>query len=560
MPTGLPRGWLVASAFAAAVVNAQTYSFNLDDLPPSVAEPGGYRTKLVNFGQVQLEGGYVLGPNTALGTTSNMYALSPYCIGCQACPSCEFRPVLLWFKDPANELSFDLYNYLLNYQGYKKYWTVFRIEFSPTYVGPWTDLNPAPLFTVAKTTQNVTLPDGITGVRVYPPHWADFEYGLDNIVFKIAEPEEKYTVVIESADPYSSFATQAQITATGSVKLQLTLGLAVKISVNNSDGSLLAHEVAFSDHDLENGIDETIALFPDAAAAVLGATGPTLETTLAVFHRGISTGILNVDGKSIDLEVSAVAPTAMGSEGNQFDQVIFDVAHKRGIPPQWVKAQIGGEAEDWNPESYRYEPLSIDLTYKEKLRLKGPYKRYRLATGAADGDLPKGKDLIDADIVPRAKMRVSTPPGSTQLSPITLDMQCPVRCISVRDIYDANLKIQRWDQPGVGNPAKAKWIKEQIKNGQPDPLNFTAQTTTAGSYGLMQVLYSTAISQLDWLKANSETDEKPVNPSFLFDTPDNIANGNGSLGLGTAHTIIKMNKKAFDSLADFTAVVPRRPA
>jgi hypothetical protein len=58
-------------------------------------------------------------------------------------------------------------------------------------------------------------------------------------------------------------------------------------------------------------------------------------------------------------------------------------------------------------------------------------------------------------------------------------------------------------------------------------LTFTAQPSLAASYGLMQVMYATALD-MNWQGANGKR-----NPSFLFDTPENLANGGGSLEPGS---------------------------
>jgi hypothetical protein len=58
-------------------------------------------------------------------------------------------------------------------------------------------------------------------------------------------------------------------------------------------------------------------------------------------------------------------------------------------------------------------------------------------------------------------------------------------------------------------------------------LDFTAQTTLAASYGLMQTMYVLG-EELNW----STTDGRQ-NPSLLFDTAENVNGGGGSLSIGT---------------------------
>lgn len=56
---------------------------------------------------------------------------------------------------------------------------------------------------------------------------------------------------------------------------------------------------------------------------------------------------------------------------------------------------------------------------------------------------------------------------------------------------------------------------------------FTAQTTLAASYGLMQVMYGLAI-EMRW-----RADDGSQNPSKLFDPPGAVDRGEGSLLVGS---------------------------
>ena len=62
---------------------------------------------------------------------------------------------------------------------------------------------------------------------------------------------------------------------------------------------------------------------------------------------------------------------------------------------------------------------------------------------------------------------------------------------------------------------------------------FTAQTTLAASYGLLQMMYATAVTTMHWTgDANGAR-----NPSLLFDTEENHARQLGSLGVGSAKVV-----------------------
>lgn len=121
---------------------------------------------------------------------------------------------------------------------------------------------------------------------------------------------------------------------------------------------------------------------------------------------------------------------------------------------------------------------------------------YRLATVAdsLDGALPAGADISSGDIALGGYFGVS----------------------SAYQIVKENNGYWHWiknDKQGVAR-------LDSLRND-----DFTAQTVIASSFGYMQILYSTAVAPMQWNK----------DPVLLFDTPENRAAGQGSLGLGTSY-------------------------
>ena len=127
--------------------------------------------------------------------------------------------------------------------------------------------------------------------------------------------------------------------------------------------------------------------------------------------------------------------------------------------------------------------------------------------------------------------------------------------ISAQVIFDANDEI---DPPDSSGCVSQNWLinlrNRRIRNElnqNPDALDFTAQTTIASSYGLLQILYSTAIAPMQWPGVNGAR-----NPRFLFDTPSNVTNGGGSLVLGSgylADKFIDLNSAALVVNPDFAS-------
>jgi hypothetical protein len=217
----------------------------------------------------------------------------------------------------------------------------------------------------------------------------------------------------------------------------------------------------------------------------------------------------SISPSPITVNIVVAAPTQLGTTQKKYDTVLIDYANRRGIPPQLLKGQVQQESK-FNPQSYRYEPLSSDLkaiSGGKNLRIKSPYSLYRLATSDR---LPQGTAILPADISPRSKYSIVV---NGVRRPI-LDSD---QFVSASAIYNANNSIQNW---GKVSPRRAARVA-----ANPSLLNFTAQTPLASSYGLLQIMYTTAIDSMGW-----EGIDGAQNPSNLFDTDANLAAGGGSLG------------------------------
>lgn len=92
---------------------------------------------------------------------------------------------------------------------------------------------------------------------------------------------------------------------------------------------------------------------------------------------------------------------------------------------------------------------------------------------------------------------------------------------SIRELKEANPEINWYNLA----PPRVKGIID----GDPTVLDVTAQTVVAASYGLFQILYTTAI----WLKWEGKKGDK--SPRYLFDTDDNLMKGGGTFELAGAY-------------------------
>ncbi len=259
-------------------------------------------------------------------------------------------------------------------------------------------------------------------------------------------------------------------------------------------------------------------LFRNIVAVVFGPAAPTTVKYFQTMHLGtMEILIYPADGSDpVRVALSVIVPQTLGTTLNTYDPQIIDLAHRFGIPPQFLKAQVQQES-DFDPSTFRYELLSKDwqeVSGGEQLRTKEPYSLFRLAT--SDG-LADGQQLRSADKSPRNVFKILR--GGT----IPRNIVDTDQLVSAKEIYTYNESWVHWRKF-----LRQTRLDELDKN--PNALDFTAQTTLASSYGLMQVLYRLAVEDLKWTGANGAK-----NPSNLSDTPANLGTGGGSLRLGATY-------------------------
>lgn len=234
-------------------------------------------------------------------------------------------------------------------------------------------------------------------------------------------------------------------------------------------------------------------------------------------HLGTVTVTITPDDTSISpvtVNITVVNPSSLGSVHNDIDTTLFSLGHRRGVLPQFLKGQIERES-NFHPKSWRYEVLSVDLASisgGQNLRTQSPYSQFRLAT--SDG-LAQGTGIIHDDISPRSSLSIR---HNGILGPI-MDADT---LVSASAIYVNNDARQHWSQY---SPARARAVA-----ANPALLNVTAQTPIASSWGLLQILYTTAIAPMHFQGIDGSR-----NPSFLFDTAANWSSNGGSLELGSGY-------------------------
>jgi hypothetical protein len=237
-------------------------------------------------------------------------------------------------------------------------------------------------------------------------------------------------------------------------------------------------------------------------------------------------------------------------EGHGLDSPLLSYADLRGIPPQIVKAVIQGEST-FSEAAYRYEPLSIDFRFVstkycetlakpcsvDDVRILSQYGPYAVQTFAdsLDPALKQGSGLMAAELALRERYSVTL---DTDGNPLKVILHPPPRTSKKRKISLADGPISMenilytnnatsavpggWYTPGSSSGYEVDFRTSRLSNKR---LPFTAQTVLAASYGLMQVLYNTAIDEY------YVTNGIGRQPSGLFDENTNLDLGTDVLAL-----------------------------
>jgi len=198
------------------------------------------------------------------------------------------------------------------------------------------------------------------------------------------------------------------------------------------------------------------------------------------------------------------------------DAQIVKWSHAHGVPPQATKAIMYNETlPRFNAKTWRYEPLSTDFDEFSpngaNQRASALYAGYRMEYDATHG---RGSSLVDSqDVHPRSVFyrdkNTRAPLGDAE------------QMVTAYTLFLNNDFWQNWLKNA--SPSKRATI---LQDPQAE-LNWSAQTTIAASYGLMQVLYEESLAH-GWTGIAGS-----ARPYFLFDVPANVPDG-GSIQFGTA--------------------------
>ena len=175
-------------------------------------------------------------------------------------------------------------------------------------------------------------------------------------------------------------------------------------------------------------------------------------------------------------------PDSLGHDYNQYDNEICWAANTHGIPVALLKALVDQESEkvldEFDTSSYRYEPYTVDYLLLSRYGLtvlrNHPYHHYnkQIPTGFVQQALARGDSLMSQDTIPA----VTTYGGD------------------VRDENGDGYFSGREYMQSVSNQG-ASW---NHYCDVPADYDYVCQTPISASYGMIQVLCTTAIIQIKW--------------------------------------------------------------
>jgi hypothetical protein len=399
--------------------------------------------------------------------------------------------------------------------------------------------------------QTITIPEstGTTYITVEDPyfHWGAAMIAIDDIQYERSGKKRYVRLTDETPGLSPSFAQKE--TSSGALRAHVALGAVFTLGLVERQGPLEPEQPVVSGFTSRSAVLSAApvpvdfgAIDPTEAVTPFATPGPRTTQRYLAAHLGtqaISILPLSGSGPTVNVEVVVEPPTAIGAGPTTWDDRIVRYAHLHGIPPQVIKGVMQQETH-FKPTSYRYEPFTTDWDlfspHGNSQLEQEPYSHYRMESGtlqrgtkvsSADRDVRNEYDIRRAGDA--AVRRVHS--GDTNVTAYELYRYNDYEAEGVSPRRD-----MRWYEI-LSNPTRRAAIAENPS----EALKFTAQTTVAASYGIMQILYSSAVA-VNW-KGDREGNK---NPTLLFDTPENLERDGGSIDPATSILVrsFKMNMGA----------------
>lgn len=398
------------------------------------------------------------------------------------------------------------------------------------------------------------------------PVMIDGDGSVSNVIVPKLSSSVQAAVSFETPGSKTARFTKA-VQRSVPVKVNVPLGAVFTVGLTKS-GSPLASVYTLGAADPKANVmpistatvmPKVIKLFADKTLLQIDNDAASVTRKYIAVHLGkVSVTLLpaTTTDPQVRLDIEVIAPTALGSKQRDFDTYIANVAHNTGIPPQYLKGQVFQEEflGRMSATNYRYEPCGADLKYVSAGERLGDtnagFQRFRLDDAIGVSLHPGVRDELDPRNVFYIKR--NDPVTGTEVDRPITDAD---RLVTAQEIWDDNNDVHA---PGHTrfhfDTGCSKANMRQIASGV---LSFVAQTPTAASFGLLQVMWEEATGDDYWTGVTVNGTANTHEPKYLFDRTEYVNIGGGSVQLGANKDASNWREgnHAFTGLDNFEAAL-----
>ena len=459
------------------------------------------------------------------------------------CQNCDYGPIRILFSKPVKNIHFTLFN-LFGYYGGPIHWDSREIFTGPATFG----MNINPLMNSLES-RTITIPgEHVRYVDIDTNHGV----ALDDFTFELEDDATAQTFA-----RFETPGTAPVLFATnkaGEVTLDVALGSLVSIGLQQKQGFLepvlsvpAVYATRSATPEPAKMLSATATVMPLVRTAYDGkvllpldvAQDATSQRFLAVHLGTVSVTITPVLSSTVptkNVSVHVVKPTLLGLTQNSFDDYFTTVAHNTGIPPQYIKGQVRQESDaaTINPGNWRYEPCGADLSYisggPHYAATSQQFIDYRLDDHLNVTIFPFVADELD----PRSRFYIVRPDSNGGV--VDRHISDDDHLVTAREIWDDNNKNPNHKHWNFDTGCRQSMLA-QIDAPNSTVLDFAAQTVTGASYGMLQVMWEEAIQNDLWAGILEPARGLVKKPKYVFDRPEYIDVGGGSVQIGVNKTV-----------------------
>ncbi len=394
---------------------------------------------------------------------------------------------------------------------------------------------------ISLLTMSGTFPTTV-GAKTGDPN-AYYYLGLNTLTWTTSQKSLTLSATYLDSDGVASGVTQTSAIKNNDT-IVMTLGSAVRFQLF-SGASAISYRVSYSSSpSFKPAIEsDSKPFYENVLAIIFGGNSQAANHDLMAVHSGTQQVTITPSDSSISpvvLNLVVSNPTNLGNVYScgsyvNCDDLVLYRAQQSGLAPQFIKGLIYHESTfTFDEKSYRYEPRTQDLYHfsgGENFVNNKVFNQYIFKS--------EGNTVTDAQKSLRAIYNVVL---NRQTVKVPNNFEAVARAyLPAKALAEANPK-QNWGITS-GDLSGNKY-------------QFPAQTVAAASYGLMHILYSTAITDASFTvkKDGISVGDDPVK---LLDAKTNAQLGVKILKLNFAdvNQKEKMDIQNFSSVRDYTNAI-----